>query len=176
MPSFEFIKRPVADAYVTFVYLVLILLSLLAGVAFTHWLSGLHTIPTAKILNLAGISYGLIGVLVLSEAIVRSEQIKQFMVAWVGTALLWTHTGIAWGAIIGAVIASISGRPSGNAAYHFAFALFAYVMLIGGLVDGTATNPLTPRLRDMPARHQRLGLIILVTGMALQLTAAIRDF
>lgn len=176
MSSSEFGRRQRTGALVSVLFAVLILSSIVAGSFFSYWLSGLHAIPKAKLLNIAGIAYGLTGVLVLSEAIVRSEQVKQFMVAWVGAALLWVHTGLASGAVTGAIFASALGRPSAHAAYQFAFSVFAYFMLIGGVLDGTVTNPLTPRLRGVPERHQRLGLILLLTGLVLQLVAAILDF
>lgn len=163
-------------AYVTCLYIILILSSLLGGVAFTYWLSGLHAIPTVKLLNIAGIAYGLIGVLILSEAVVHRESIKQFMVVWVGTALLWVHTGLALGVLAGAILVTYVGQPSAHAACGFSLTMFVWAMWTCGVVDGTVTNPLTPRLRAMPERHQRLGLILLVTGLVLQLVAAIRDF
>ncbi|MCE5232676.1 MAG: hypothetical protein ABFC67_14000 [Mizugakiibacter sp.] len=157
-------------------FAVLILVSLAAGIMLTFLLSGLLVIPAAKMLNLAGTAYGLIGVVVLSEAVVRSDRIKRFMVIWVGAALLWAHTGLALGACIGAVIVFFSGRPSAYAAYGFALSLFSYVVLIGGVVDATVTYPRSVRLQELTPRHQRLGLIVLVTGLALQLAAAIIEF
>ncbi|RDI96826.1 hypothetical protein DVT68_19935 [Dyella solisilvae] len=176
MSSSEIVRPKATGVYVTALYIILILFSLLGGVAFTYWLSGLHTIPTAKLLNIAGIAYGLIGVLILSEAIVRSERVRQFLVVWVGTALLWVHTGLAFGVFAGANIVTFVGRPSAHAAYGFSLTMFVWAMWTCGVVDGTVTNPLTPQLRAMPERHQRLGLILLVTGLVLQLVAAIRDF
>lgn len=170
-----FVKRH-ATVGVAVIFVVIILASAAAGVVLSVWLSKLQTIPLAKILNLAGIAYGLLGVLVLSEAIVRGQAVRRFMVQWTGSALLWAHTGLALGALVGAGIEYNAGRPSAHAAMKFASGLFCLVLWVGGFVDMTVTNPLSIRHGEISGRHQRLGLVVLVTGLALQLAAAVMDF
>lgn len=59
------------------------------GATMGYGLAGHERLMPYKLLNIAGIIYGLIGVLVLSEMVAKSDSLKKFMVHWVAGVLIW---------------------------------------------------------------------------------------
>lgn len=63
-------------------------------------LSCLPKIAPHKLLNIVGILYGLLGVIVLAEIVVKSEALKRVMVTYVAGYALWASMLIPLGMII----------------------------------------------------------------------------
>lgn len=141
----------------------------------TYWLSRFppHAFPVAKILSIAGIAYSLLGVLVLSEALVKNETVKEVLADWLSRALLWAHSMAAVAGVIAGLVTYILKLPSAHSALSFAFGFFVYSSLVGLFVDGLVANPLASKSPSPANRHQWLGLILVLTGLTLQLVAAI---
>lgn len=98
--SLAYHRPQMARSRVVFFGLVAALL--LLGVWLGYVLAGYEKLAPYKLLNIIGIVYGLLGIVVLAEFVTKSESIKAFMVNWVAGLLLWAHTIIPLGAIAGA--------------------------------------------------------------------------
>lgn len=99
--------------------------ALFAGYA----LSSIPELRTYKLLNLAGLFYALLGVLVLSEMI-ATDRWKDFCVRKLAPSVLWSHTTIPVGAICGSVIAAIMHKPSSLAVGLFSFAFWGWSLQV----------------------------------------------
>jgi len=70
---------------------------LAAGAWLGYWLSSFPKLDTVKLLAVLGISYQLLGIVVLSETISTSERLKKFVVNWLSGILIWAHTIVPLG-------------------------------------------------------------------------------
>jgi hypothetical protein len=69
-----------------------------------------------KLLNIAGLSYDFLGLVVLSEMVASSDRWKNFVVRWVAGLILWGQTVVPLGAAMGAWI---SGSTSSAHTVNF---------------------------------------------------------
>lgn len=121
-----------------------------------------------------GIAYGLFGIIVLCEFVIRSDKLKSFMVRWIAGLLLWAHSVVPIGAFIGACIGH--ELPSAGFTGIFFVSFFVYSIWILVAVDAAVFSPKIKRFQSLDFRHQVFGLILVITGVILQLVAAIKDF
>lgn len=147
----------------------------LAGACVGFALSRLPRIAPYKLLNIAGIVYGLLGVVVLAEMVVKSDALKKIMVTYVAVGALWASTLIPLGMFIGAVVAYVAGHPSAAATAGWSLSFVFGSVLPLSVVDATVVSPTRLINIDLHGRHQNLGLALLVGGGTLQLVAAIVD-
>jgi len=146
----------------------------LAGVAIGYVLAGHERLAPFKLLNIIGISYGLLGLIVLSELIARVETLQRFIVYWVAGVLLWAHSLVPLGAVIGAAVGW--ALPSSAVVAKFFGTFLVYSLLVLASLDAFVTYPQDKRLQAFALRTQVFGLILLITGAVAQLIAAIQDF
>ena len=126
-----------------------------------------------KLLNILGLTYGLLGILVLSEFAITSPRITGFFVNWVAGVLLWGQSVVPLGAAVGAWLTS-SG-PSSSVAASFFVALFVYSLFPLALLDSFVFNH-EARARMTPEQRSRVfGLLLLTFGTLVQLVAALHD-
>jgi hypothetical protein len=126
-----------------------------------------------KPLNILGLAYGLLGIVVLSEFAVASPRITGFFVNWVAGILLWGQSVVPLGAALAAWLTS-SG-PSSSVAASFFVALFVYSLVPLALLDSFVFND-EARARVSPEQRSRVfGLLLLVFGTLVQLVAALHD-
>ena len=130
-------------------------------------------LETFKLLNILGLVLDLLGLLVLSEFVVNSERWKAFVVKWVAGVLLWAQTVVPLGAAAGAALAH--AYPSSEKASGFFFTLFVYSLLPLALLDHTVFNPSKFDAADRTQRTRRFGLLLLASGVSVQLIAAFQD-
>lgn len=126
-----------------------------------------------KLLNLVGIVYGLLGLLVLSELVAPTERIKAFLVHWVAGGVLWASTVIPLGGLIGAAVGH--ELPSAGSAGKFFGTFLAYSLGVLTLLEVTVVNPEAKWLRFVATRHQFFGLVLLLSSAVAQLAAAFQD-
>ena len=154
-------------------FVVFIVVLGLSGALLGHTLARYPKLETFKLLNIVGLTYDLLGILVLSEAVAQSERLKAFMVDWVAGFLLWTQSVVPLGALVGAWLGS--SLPSSGITTHFFASFFAYSILVLALIDSTVFFPRFKRLQDLSLRARTFGLILLITGVVIQLVAAFKD-
>lgn len=147
----------------------------LVGIWLGFSLSQLPKIATYKLLNIAGIVYGLLGVVVFAEFVMTNDSLKRIMVTYVAGIVLWASTLVPLGMFLGAGIAYTVGLPSAasTASWSIFFVFWSVPPL--WVVDAIVLSPTQMIKIDVHGRHQILGLMLLLGGGALQLVAAVLD-
>lgn len=130
-------------------------------------------LETFKLLNILGLSLDLLGLIVLSEYVAASEKWKALVVNWIAGILLWTQTVVPLGAAIGAWLNSTSASSSKASAFFVA--LFVYSLLPLALLDIAVVYPNKLDVADKTQRTRRFGLLLLLSGIVVQIIAAFQD-
>lgn len=155
------------------VFVVFIAALGVAGVFLGQALAAHPKLETFKLLNIVGLTYDLLGIVVLAEVVAQSERLKAFMVKWVAGFLSWAQSVVPLGALVGAWVASAS--PSSSVATGFFASFWAYSILILAVIDSTVFFPRLQRLQDLSLRARTFGLLLLLTGVVIQIVAAFKD-
>ena len=147
------------------------------GCAVGYGLSRLPRIESDRLLNVAGLSYTLLGVLVLSEVLAGGTW-KNFCVKFLAPGVLWFHSIVSIGALLGSgLLARHMDRPSWSVTARWSFGFFLYSIFPLAFLDEMVV---LPRLRfvkrDIQTRWQWLGFCLILTGVALELVGAILGF
>lgn len=143
------------------------------GIAIGYVLSGYTKLETFKLLNIVGLFYDLLGIIVLSEIVANSTAVRNFFVEWVSGSLIWAQTVIPLGALIGTAFGY--SLPSSGVAAKFLVSFFAYSVLVLGVMEATVFVPKLRWFQSFETRSHMFGLILLVTGVLIQLVAAFKD-
>lgn len=147
---------------------------LLVGLAAGYRLSALPRLETYKLLNVAGLSYSFFGVLVLSELLAASASWKNVCVKFLAPAVLWFHALIPLGAFVGALVPAQLRKPSSAIVAKFFVGFFAYSLIPVLILEEVVVLPkLSFVKRDIESRWRWFGLFLLLTGVAVQLIAAL---
>jgi hypothetical protein len=152
-------------------FVLFIAIVFLLGVFVGYQLSFRRQVDTSKMLNVVGLLYNLLGVLVLSEIVTSSSKLKEISVNLVAPGVLWLHTAIPLGAFFGAMFAS--GSPSGASISRFAIGFWVYSLIPLSLLEATIVFPRFKALRGLESRWRYFGLFLFLSGIALQLIAAV---
>ncbi len=126
-----------------------------------------------KVLNIIGLSYDLLGVLVLSELVMQSDRAKQFIVTRVALAVMQTQFFLPMGAALGAVLHL--GAPSAAVAATLFISVWAWSWLPLLLLEQVVVWPVFGPLKDVTLRSRSFGLLLLLAGGIIQLVAAFMD-
>ncbi len=143
------------------------------GIAIGYVLSGYTKLETFKLLNIVGLFYDLLGIIVLSEIVAKSAAVKKFFVDWVSGSLIWAQTVIPLGALLGTAFGY--SLPSSGEAAKFIVNFFVYSTLILGVMEVTVFAPKLRWFQSLETRSHMFGLILLVTGVFIQIVAAFKD-
>jgi len=143
------------------------------GIFLGYRLAGIPNLQLYKLVNIIGLFYNLLAVFVLSEVLVGMPDWKRICVEKIAPILLWVYITVPGGALFGAVLAGVVHRgPSAYVVGVFAFSTFAYGSLLGFPLEQAVVLPrILPK--DIGTRWRCFGLILLATGMLLQLGSAI---
>lgn len=148
-------------------------LLLVAGMFIGVYLSHLPKLESFKLLNIAGLTYDLFGLITLSELIASSSRWKRFIVMWVAGVLLWGQSVVPLGVAAGAWMAAPA--PSSSAAMSFFGLFWAYSILPLALLDAKVFYPRLEVDASIDLRARRIGFGLLVAGGLVQLVAAFKD-
>lgn len=144
-------------------------LGLLAG----YRLSGFPRVDTYKLLNVVGLFYDFLGVIVLSELALSSAKWKTVSVDIIAPAILWLHTVFPFGVLLGCLGSSLAHRPSAETVFRFALLFWSYSVLPVAVLEQTAVFPRLAILRGVESRWRWFSLYLLLTGVGIQLIAAL---
>src|ERR1700687_2793505 len=138
-------------------------------------LSSVPDLRTYKLLNLAGLLYAFLGVLVLSEMLATNRW-KDFCVRRLAVGILWIQTVVPLGALVGSIVAQIMRKPSASTVTLFSMSFWGYSLLAGYPFEEMVVFPKLPFVkRDVETRWRWLGLFLVLGGVATQLIAAVMD-
>lgn len=148
------------------------------GGAVAFRLGSVQKLEMFKVLNVVGIIYGLVGVVVLSEFVTQSERWSRFVVDRLSGLLIWAHGTIPLGAAVTSLILFLVARNQFPSSLiigpsFLGFALYALLPTI--LVEHFVFVPKSARFKDPVLRTRIFGLFLVTTGMVVQLIAAIQD-
>lgn len=152
-----------------FVVFISVLLSL--GIYLGWFLANRPSFSAPALLNVAGISYNILAVIVLYESVTRDEKLKRILVSYVAPFLLWTQMVIPIGVTASWFL--IRSLRHGNEIAAFGFSFFSYSILPLSFLDATVTFPRIETLKPLDGRYRRFGLFLLLSGMGMQLIAAV---
>lgn len=143
------------------------------GIAIGYMLSGYAKLETFKLLNIVGLFYDLLGIILLSEIVAKGPSVKKFFVDWVSGSLIWVQTIIPLGALLGTAFGY--SLPSSGVAAKFLASFFFLLVLVLGVMEATVFVPKLAWFQSLETRYRMFGLILLVTGICIQLVAAFKD-
>lgn len=123
------------------------------------------------VLNVVGIVYSMIAVIVLYETIAQSQAFKKIIVSHLAPVLLWANTIIPLGVASSWFL--IRKLPHGNQVGVFGFSFFVYSILPLAFMEATVTFPRIAKLMSLDGRHRRFGFFLLLSGLFMQLVAAL---
>lgn len=147
---------------------------LVFGITVGYELSKFPRLETGKLINVVGLVYALLGVVALSELAALSSRWKRIAVQWVAPAVLWVHTVFPLGIFWGGFAAELFLRSaSGAKLSKFAVTFFAYSLVPLSVLNETVVFPQFAALRGLESRWRWFALFLLLTGVALQLIAAL---
>jgi hypothetical protein len=164
-------RLPVARDAVAF-FVALAMLGV-AGYALGAVVGRHPKLETFKLLNIAGLTYDLLGLLVLAEFVVEREKLKSLVVSWVAGTVLWSQSVVPLAAALGAWAAAPA--PSSAIAASFFFKFWAYSLAVLAFIDSTVFFPRAVQFQELTGRARRFGLTLLISGVAVQLLAAFKD-
>lgn len=145
------------------------------GIGIGYFLSRIPDLQTYKLLNVAGLLYTFLGVLVLSEHF-ATDKWKDFCVNKLAPSVLWVHTIVPFGAFLAGFTAHVVRKPSGGVVCSFSLAFWAYCMAVLLAFEQLVVSPKFPFIkRDIHSRWRWLGLFLVLGGVLSQLTAGVMD-
>lgn len=152
-----------------FPYFIALLLFL--GIYFGWFLANRPSFSIQAVLNVVGIVYSMIAVVVLYETVAQNQAFKKIIVSHVAPGLLWAHTVVPLGVTCSWLL--IRKFPHGDQIAAFGFTFFAYSVLPLAFLDAAVTFPRILMLMSFDGRHRRFGLFLLLSGLGMQLIAAL---
>lgn len=152
-------------------FALFIALLLLVGIYLGWFLANLPSFSIPALLNVAGIGYSILAVIVLYEAVAEDEKLKRNVVSYIAPFLLWTQTVVPLGVTASWLL--IRNLHHGNEVSAFGFSFFAYSILPLSFVDATVTFPRIEKLIQLDGRYRRFGLFLLLSGLGMQLVAGL---
>ena len=153
-----------------YIFWVVILTLVISGFFLGYKLSSIPNLDTSKLLNIAGLLYSLIGVLVLSEMLSSTTQWKKGSVEILAPFILYLHSVVPFGALL---MGSVTSCPSSATVSKFSSAFFAYSIIPLLVVDEIVVYPRLWPYKDIQTRFRFFGLYLVLSGIALQLIAAV---
>jgi len=149
----------------------------LLGIYLAFLLGRFEQIALFKLLNIVGLGFDIVGLLILSEFFLRNEKIVRRLSDWLIAVsmifLLITPMGIFTGAIIGVV--TTTELPSIDTVLAFAGGIMLYVGLPLYGTDSLGDALLLKFYNTAETRAKFLGWFFLLSGLVVQLVAATMD-
>jgi hypothetical protein len=142
------------------------------GVATGYWLATLPKLESYQLLNVAGLLYTFLAVVVLSEIATSNARWKKISVETVTPVVLWLHTVFPLGVSLGGVLA-VALHSSSWAVPRFAFSFFVYSIIPLSVLNETVVFPRFAAVKGLESRWRWFGLYLLLNGVGLQLIAAL---
>lgn len=155
------------------IFPLFIALLLLLGIDIGWSLASRPSFSIPVVLNVVGIAYSILAVIVLYEAVAKDETLKRVIVSYIAPLLLWAQTVVPLGVTASWFL--IQDQHHGSEISAFGFSFFVYSMLPLLFLDATVTFPRIVKLMPLDGRYQRFGLFLLLSGLGMQLIASLAE-
>lgn len=117
-------------------------LFILLGAFFGLHLSKLENLETFKVLNVIGLFYDILGLVILSEVLSTSERFQKFVADIFSGLFMWAHMGVPIGIVFaGLVLSYVDGFPSANLAMGIGGSIFVWMVLPSFIVEDVVLRP-----------------------------------
>ncbi len=147
-------------------------LGILAGIA----LAKLGAFEVFKLFNIIGLTFDIFGVLILSYVIISSLRIKEFVAGWGAATAISILGFIPIGLFTGALISSVFlGHTEVDKLFEYFLPITVYALLSAFFVEDAVLLPKLKIFRDTDTRVKVLGGFFLLSGLGIQLYAAVLD-
>lgn len=146
---------------------IVILLGFMSGFK----LSALTQLVPSKLINVVGLVYDLLGVVVLTEIASSSEKWKNISVRYIAPFVLWVHTLVPLGVFLGAIAGF--RHPSSRTLATFAVSFWGYSLIPLAILNETVVFPQFSRFKSIESRWRYFGIFLLLSGVGMQLLAAL---
>jgi hypothetical protein len=133
-------------------------------------LSFRSSLSIPNILNIIGLIYSIIAVVVLYEAISANATRRGFVVNYLAPLILWAHILVPLGVAISWVLPG--NGPSRTMVSTFGLSFFTYSILALNIFDAAVVFPRIKEWQPIDIRFKRFGLFLLLSGLSMQLIAA----
>lgn len=145
------------------------------GVAIGIAISRLSMAPTFKLLNILGLSFDLLGVLLITLVVALPERPRTFIIEWGGVVSVSLTAFFMVGTLVGVMLGEkfFSGKSHDFPQHLFAVAFFG--QLSAYFLEDTV---MIPKFRSLQAPDRRLkvmGGYYVLAGLLIQLYAAFYD-
>jgi hypothetical protein len=151
------------------IFVVLLVALVGAGIMLGCVLASRPHLSIPQLINIAGLLYTLLAVVVLYQTVAESPTFRNLAVDFVAPLLLWAHTCVPIGMLASWPLTR--GTPSGSAVASFGLWFFLYSLLPLGFLDAAVSFPRVSTWKPVGVRYRRFGLFLLVSGVVMQLIA-----
>ncbi|MGB0503176.1 MAG: hypothetical protein ACPGGD_03940 [Thalassolituus sp.] len=146
------------------------------GMFFGVRLSAVEELETFKVLNVIGLSYDILGLLILSEILSESEGYQRFVADIFSGLLMWAHMGVPIGLLLSGIgLTYISGYPSSEITMGIGVGIMMWMIIPSFLIEDVVFRAKVKKFQTPQSRSRFLGGFLLFSGILVQLFAAIKD-
>jgi hypothetical protein len=145
--------------------------SVVLGLFLGRFLAFRADISISGLMNVIGIIYSLMAVVILYETISANVTYRDFTVNYLAPCILWAHSVIPLGVALSWFFSN--GSPSGSKIASFGFSFFVYSILPLGFLDAAVVFPRIREWKPVEVRYRLFGLYLLLSGLVMQLIAAL---
>ena len=143
------------------------------GVFIGYRLSTMPMFQPYKLVNIVGLLYDFLGVIILSEVIASNLKWRKLSVDIIAPLILWLQSLVPFGVMIGGFVATVVKHGStGSNVSRFAVSFFGYSLIPLSLLDATIVFPRFVALKNLESRWRWFGLYLLLSGVGMQVIAA----
>jgi|TARA_B110000503_G_C7126679_1_gene404932 hypothetical protein len=155
---------------------VVFLTFILVGAFFGYYLSKLEDLETIKVLNVIGLFYDILGIIILSEVLISNEKFQKFVSNIFSGLFMWAHMGMPMGILIcSLVLQFVGGFPSTSITAGIGGGFLLWMVIPSFVVENVVFLGKIKKYSTPKSRSRFLGGFLLVTGLLVQFVAAIKD-
>lgn len=151
-------------------------LFIILGGFFAFHLSQIEALETFKVLNVIGLFYDILGLIILSEILISNERFQRFVADTLSALFMSAHFAIPAGLSITALfLSTINGFPSALTVMVIGVGFLVWALLPIFLVEDVVFKPKIKRFQTPYSRSRFFGGFLLITGLIIQFIAALQD-
>jgi len=146
------------------------------GAVLGWYMSFFSNLQFYKLLNLAGVMFDLLGVLLLSYVILAKEAVQSVIADHISRYVVIFSGSIPASMFIASLVASICGAISANGVRVFS-AIYALISMlpIYLIFSSPILEPVSDKRYEASVRVKYLGAIFILMGLVFQIVAAAAD-
>ncbi|WP_019557219.1 hypothetical protein [Thiomicrorhabdus arctica] len=139
-------------------------------------LSQFGNFEVSKLFNIIGLTFDIFGVVILSYVVISNEKIKEIVSGW-GAATTISIVGfMPIGLFLGALIGiKFLGHEEVNNLFSYYLPITVYALLSAFFIEDTILMPKFSVFKSQDTRIKVLGGFFLLSGLCIQLYAAVLD-